>query len=567
MSQTYVRLAGMLMKTGEHAVAGRFLEQCPVEHRSFEWNYYQTQLHPVFQSIATAELAALKSSELKLTLRGMEATFTRTTEETPLSAKLLDAVEAAVARTLDSSLSSLPPGSVVATTRTSNASNGLVAIGLHWQDWRKKGDMDRIVIASIATGDVERILPWNGKPVEVLAFSQDGRWLACADAERIAVWETALEAPGLAIGGHRADVYRIAMSPDKTHMASVRGYTHGSAMKQPIEEPDGVKIWNLATGEQVCCFGGAAANQQHMHYSVAFDPQGTLVAAIGRSGAKVWNLAKRREIASFQRPGHDLALNSRGWLYTTGPNQTSIWRIDSQELILEASDGGTGIAMNAQETQVAVACGKQKKVIIFEADTLRKLHEISTRACANRLRFSPSGAQLAVAEGYAQTELVQVFNPETAEELLTFTTGAGEYAFDVDYSPDGALLATANAEAVYVWDALTGQNVLRLKVPNSDYTTRLTRGDNRRARTATVAHRAYSVAFSPDGKRLAAGWGPLRDGNIIVWNTTLGEQAPSRKGLNLRQQRFLLWVVPRPIHPSSSNSESIKVVSGLPSLS
>jgi hypothetical protein len=36
------------------------------------------------------------------------------------------------------------------------------------------------------------------------------------------------------------------------------------------------------------------------------------------------------------------------------------------------------------------------------------------------------------------------------------------------------------------------------------------------------------VAFSPDGKRLAAGWGLLRDGNILVWNTTLGEQARSR---------------------------------------
>ena len=81
---------------------------------------------------------------------------------------------------------------------------------------------------------------------------------------------------------------------------------------------------------------------------------------------------------------------------------------------------------------------------------------------------------------------MKVWDARTGQESLTLKGHTGQVN-SVAFSPDGKRIASASADqTVKVWDARTGQETLTLK-----------------GHTSVV----YSVAFSPDGKRLvSASW-------------------------------------------------------------
>jgi WD40 repeat protein len=79
----------------------------------------------------------------------------------------------------------------------------------------------------------------------------------------------------------------------------------------------------------------------------------------------------------------------------------------------------------------------------------------------------------------------------------------------VAFSPDGRQLAAGSFDStVKIWDATTGKEIHTLH---------------------GLAGYVWSVAFSPDGKRLAASSGYAGKGEIKIWDTALWEK-PAEKG-------------------------------------
>ena len=128
--------------------------------------------------------------------------------------------------------------------------------------------------------------------------------------------------------------------------------------------------------------------------------------------------------------------------------------------------------------------------------------------------YSPDGKRVAAAFGHGDNATVKVWDAQTGQELLSLQGGSHNIAGfgkRMAFSPDGKRLAAGDKEVVKVWDAQTGQELLTLKGVS------------------------LGVAFSPDGKRLASAGYLFKDdrpagAEAKIWDAETGRELFTVKG-------------------------------------
>ena len=125
--------------------------------------------------------------------------------------------------------------------------------------------------------------------------------------------------------------------------------------------------------------------------------------------------------------------------------------------------------------------------------------------------ISPDGTRVATAQRLApESEAADpvIWALDSGEKVLTLTDGHSDNVNDIQFSPDGSLLATAGQDGIVViWDAATG-NIVR----------------SIRADDAGEQGGAFNLDFSPDGSRVVVTTNPNDEAAIAVFDVDTGRR-------------------------------------------
>ena len=306
--------------------------------------------------------------------------------------------------------------------------------------------------------------------VTAVAFSANGQQAIAGGADgSIKVWNPADGSEVRGMIGHQGAVASLVVrgttllsgSADKTvrqwnlaNGAAVRSIAHGAAVAAVSASANGqviasvggdklVKLWNGANGAAL----GELAGHADLVRNVTVSGDGLQVLSLSTDGMRLWNAAG--DLLERFPLGADVAV-AGGF-----------------------STAGTLVAMDA------------KHVLHVRTTSLIRLitgHE----GAVNSVAFDPSGKNVV---SCGEDKTARMWSVADGKLFATFA-GATAAVSDLAVSADGKLLAAAGADAsVRVWQIPAGVTPTAVAA----------------TQTLSTGTPAGSVAFSPDGTRLAAG--------------------------------------------------------------
>ncbi|HYK20078.1 MAG TPA: caspase family protein, partial [Pyrinomonadaceae bacterium] len=370
----------------------------------------------------------------------------------------------------------LPEDQIYVFTVSFSSDGHLLAAGIH-KNHLKFWDL---------SAKTDRDLGPTAKEYSQVKFSRDGRLLALSENYTVKLWDVATlrELPSLKVPNSgafpQADAF-FAFSEDGKRIAT------GGFDTDTI-------IWETETGKRLSNLSG----RTNMAYNVAFSADGNELASGGRTR---WDLRTGRGLRTTPDTGEK----------TFG---------------IASPDGRLLVLMKPNRNDLTIVESPSGRVL----QTLTPSGEVGA---VQRSRFNADGSLLAVIYGpredqsrtgsFTRGSQIKIWDVKSGRELRSFASG--EIASEIEFTPDGRLLATITALGqVSLWDAQSASKVRDLTsspmsslanptikpgqmptMPNmADVAAMMTNMIGAMS-AGTMGRTVTSLAFSPDGRTLATG--------------------------------------------------------------
>jgi len=345
---------------------------------------------------------------------------------------------------------------------------------LLWDVGRRERLADKPL--AVAEGDVRSV-----------SFSPDGKTLAAVylrdEGSGVLLWDVGRRErlAGKPLADAEGEVRSVAFSPDGKTLAAGYGYGGHSG--------GGVMLWDMGRRERLA--GTPLAVAEGVVRSVAFSPDGKALAACyevggvrGAGGVVLWDVGRRERLAgkpvavaearvlsvAFSPDGKTLAA---GFVGRGGAGGVVMWDVGRRDWLagkpLDVAEGAViCVTFSPNGTTLAAGCYIKGGggVVLWDVGRRQRL----------------AGKPLDVAEG---TVVSVAFSPDGK------TLAAG-------YDKEG-LIGAGGPGGVVLWDVAQWERLA---------------GKPLRVAEGGVG----SVAFSPDGKTLAAGYDRFLRGGVVLWD-------------------------------------------------
>jgi len=237
---------------------------------------------------------------------------------------------------------------------------------------------------------------------------------------------------------HPGEVQAVALSAAGTQLAAICGHL--------------VFVWEVTTGQvtqldfqlqpNVIPTLRRPATSVKSISTVAFNRDGTRLAAVRGNSAIVWAVDTRQELGR----------------YHSEPNGPAAFSPDIDRLAMAA-----GKSVSIWDVVTPGSTGKVEKISAGrrKPGSFRlvrgNLGDLSHPAEIKAMAFSPDGVRLATVSGMT----ARLWGASSRRELVS-VKGVGRLATTLAFSPDSTRLATASGGTAQVWD-MTGSEIARLE--------------------------------------------------------------------------------------------------------
>jgi WD40 repeat protein len=259
----------------------------------------------------------------------------------------------------------------------------------------------------------------------------------------------------------------MAISPDNRTLAS--------AGWDVARDVGVVTLWDVSTGKNV----GLSYKFGHLCDCLVFTPDGrTLAGGISSRVVQLWDVTTHKAT-------YTLTLGTYSGL------------AHSYSSVAFRPSGRILLAWNGGDSH-----GTGEAVTFWNMTTVQKVSDVrmKTGGCV-RVVFNADCTSVAVS-GVLGDDRLEIYDTASGKQTATFATGRSEYQTSfATFSRSGKTLASAAHDSVDLWDVATGKKISTLRDPMTH-----------EGSSEAVCH----LAFSPDGKNLAAGM--LSVSEVVLWD-------------------------------------------------